>query len=257
MTGQLSMGKRQSIVRAEGLLSRPPRPPLRAAIALLLLTSAASIGILARSHLQGSGGQVIFIATRVWMLALPVLWYWRTEKSPISFTKPSRKELFVGTGLGFGMFAIILGSYALAGRTMIDAEVVRDRVREIGLLRPDFYLAFALYFTFVNALVEEYIWRWFAYRQCERLVPGVKAILLAAACFTLHHIFALAGFTGNLWVTISGSLGVFVAGAVWSGCYLAYRSLWAVYMSHLLADLAIALVGWHLLFGSNIPFSLK
>ena len=31
--------------------------------------------------------------------------------------------------------------------------------------------------------------------------------------------------------------------------YLTYRSIWSCYVSHILADLAIAIVGWQLLFG--------
>ncbi|MDB9527090.1 type II CAAX endopeptidase family protein [Oscillatoria sp. CS-180] len=231
---------------------------LKAATALLVLTTAASVGILTRTYLQGQGGQVVFVATRVWILMLPLLWHWRVDRERISLALPSQTELISGTLLGLVMFAVILGSYFGIGQTIIDPEIVRARVQAIGLLRPSFYLGFAVYFTFVNALVEEYVWRWFAYRQCERLVSGWKAVVLAAACFTLHHIFALAGFTGSGWITAIGSFGVFLAGAVWSWCYLAYHSLWAVYISHLLADLAIALVGWHLLYLSlNVSFTFK
>lgn len=107
-----------------------------------------------------------------------------------------------------------------------------------------------MYFTFINALIEEYIWRWFVYKKCEVLVSGTKAVLLAAMLFTLHHIIALAAYTADWGVVILGSVGVFIAGAVWSWCYLTYRTLWSSYISHILADLAIAIVGWHLLFGS-------
>lgn len=221
---------------------------LRAAIALILLVAAASLGMAARLYFQGKGGQVFFLATRLWMLALPLLWFWRVDDGRLFWRSPSPKELWVGTLLGFVMGGVVLGSYWGLGQTWIDPATVRAKAKEVGLLNPLIYLAFAIYFTFINALVEEYIWRWFVYRKCEVLVPGLQAIALAALCFTLHHIIALAGFTANGWVVVLGSLGVFIAGAVWSGCYQLYQSLWICYISHLLADLAIALVGWHLLF---------
>jgi len=228
----------------------PKTDPRFAAIAaLLLLVIAANAGIAARSYLQGVGGQVIFVATRVWILVLPLFWLWRVEKRRVVFTWPSRSEVLAGVLLGLVMGTAIGGGYALLGRAWMDAAVVRTQAAQVGLLNPVVYFAFAVYFTFGNAFIEEYVWRWFAYRKCEVLVPGLQAIALAALLFTLHHIIALAGFTADGRVVLLGSMGVFIAGTVWSGCYLAYRSLWVCYISHLLADLAIALVGWHLLFG--------
>ncbi|MEM6521186.1 MAG: type II CAAX endopeptidase family protein [Cyanobacteria bacterium P01_C01_bin.70] len=222
---------------------------LRATIALLLLVGAANLGIIARLYGPNSGGQALFVATRVWILLLPLLWAWRVDRKRLRLTRPSRKELWVGVWLGLGMFGAIYGGYVLLGQRWLDPALVQARADAVGLLNPWLFLAFAVYFTFGNALVEEYIWRWFVYRQCEVLVPGLTAVMLAAACFTLHHIVALRGFTGSWSVTIIGSVGVFIAGLVWSACYLIYRSLWACYLSHLLADLAIAIVGWQLLFG--------
>ncbi|MGD1862642.1 MAG: CPBP family intramembrane glutamic endopeptidase [Leptolyngbyaceae cyanobacterium] len=220
-----------------------------AAIALLLLVGAANLGIVARLYGQGQGGQSLFIATRVWILLLPLLWVWRIERGRIQLTRPSYRELQAGLWLGLGMFGAIYGGYLLLDQRWLDPTLVQARAEAVGLLNPWLFLAFAIYFTFGNALVEEYIWRWFAYRQCEILVPGFAAAVLAAACFTLHHIVALLGFTGSWSVTLLGSLGVFVAGLVWSACYLIYRSLWACYISHLLADLVIAIIAWQLLFG--------
>ena len=145
------------------------------------------------------------------------------------------------------MFGIIAGAYWFVGQHQIDPVDVRSKA-QVGLINPIAYLISAFYFTFINSLIEEYIWRWFVYRKCEVLVSGIKAVYLAALCFTLHHIIALAAYTGNWLIVALGSLGVFVAGAIWSWCYLTYRSLWGCYISHLLADLAIALIGWHLLF---------
>jgi membrane protease YdiL (CAAX protease family) len=222
---------------------------VKSAIALLLIVVAASGGIAARLYLQDRGGQTLYVATRVGILVLPIIWYRRVERGRIAFPRPSWRDWQAGTLLGVVMFAIIYGSYVWLGQRWLSPEVVQSGAETVKLLAPRLYLGFAAYFIFINALVEEYIWRWFVGRQCERLVPGLGAVALAALCFTLHHIIALVGFTGSWPVVILGSLGVFMAGAVWSWLYLVYRSLWACYISHLLADVAIALVGWQLLFG--------
>ena len=228
------------------MLKSSPRPA--ALLALLMIVVAANVGIFARLYGQGMGGQSLFILTRVWILVMPLFWAWRVDRQRLLPTWPTRKEWQVGWWLGLGMAGVIYGGYALIGRHWIDPEVTRSQAAAVGLLNPWIFAAFAVYFTFGNALVEEYIWRWFVYRKCEVLVPGIWAVALAALCFTLHHIVSLFGFTENWGVTILGSIGVFIAGAIWSGCYLRYQSLWVCYISHALADLAIAIVAWQILF---------
>ncbi|WP_204137418.1 CPBP family intramembrane glutamic endopeptidase [Halomicronema sp. CCY15110] len=223
-------------------------PRLAAFIALVLVVGAANLGIVARLYGQGAGGQALFVATRVWILVLPLLWVWRIDRQSLSLGWPTRQEWWVGGWLGLAMFGVIYGAYVLLGQRWIDVEVTRSQATAVGLLNPWIFAAFAIYFTFVNALVEEYIWRWFVYRKCEVLVPGGGAVALAALCFTLHHVVSLFGFTENWVVTSLGSIGVFVAGATWSACYLRYQSLWACYISHAWADLAIAIVAWQILF---------
>ncbi|HBB32462.1 MAG TPA: CPBP family intramembrane metalloprotease [Cyanobacteria bacterium UBA8803] len=220
-----------------------------AVLALVLLVSAANIGIAARLYIPGVVGQLLFVLTRVWILTLPLIWLFWVDQKRLALSLPSRRESLAGTILGLLMFGIILGVYWIVGQHWIDPVDVRAKAQQVGIASPAIYLVGAFYFTFINSLVEEYIWRWFVYRKCEILLPGIRAIGLAALCFTLHHIIALAAYTGNWLVVVLGSLGVFIAGAVWSWCYLTYRSLWSCYISHLLADVAIALIGWHLLFG--------
>ncbi|MGF1515456.1 MAG: lysostaphin resistance A-like protein [Elainellaceae cyanobacterium] len=226
--------------------SRHPR------LAALLITAAASLGIAARLFIPSSGGQVFFVLTRVFMLALPLVWFIGVEGGKLNLSWPTTQQGKDGVILGAAMFGVILGAYWLVGQRWIDPAVVRSQAEQIGLTQPLVYLASAVYFTVINALVEEYIWRWFLCRQCEAVFRGASALYVAALCFTLHHIIALVAYTGSGPVVLLGSLGVFLAGAIWSWCYLKYRSLWVCYISHLLADLAIALVGWHLLFGPAI-----
>ncbi len=84
-------------------------------------------------------------------------------------------------------------------------------------------------------------------RKWETLVGGPLAVVLAAFCFTLHHASALKLYFD--WrITLLGSAGVFAGGVLWSGLYLRYRSIWPGFVSHILVDLAMFAVGWHLIF---------
>ncbi len=221
-----------------------------AGLAIFLVISAASIGIAARFFIPGTVGQLLFIVTRIWILALPLIWFFWVERGKLIVSLPSQGECLAGAVLGSLMFGMILSTYWLVWQHWINIVDVRSKAQQIGIASPTVYLLSAFYFTVINSLAEEYIWRWFIGRKCEILFSRTGAIFFTALCFTLHHIIALAAYTVNWLVVVVGSLGVFIAGAIWSWCYLTYRSLWACYISHLLADLAIALIGWHLLFGN-------
>ena len=96
--------------------------------------------------------------------------------------------------------------------------------------------------------MEEYVYRWFIYRQCETLMRGTAAVVASAAIFTAHHVIAVSQYL-DLRFTILASAGVFAGGVVWSVLYLRYRSIWPCWISHVFADIAVFAIGWWLLFG--------
>ncbi|NJK62135.1 MAG: CPBP family intramembrane metalloprotease [Synechococcaceae cyanobacterium SM2_3_1] len=219
-----------------------------AALALILVVAPASLGIAARFYLPEIAGQFCFVLTRIWILALPIIWLVWVDQGKFNFTFPRQQDLVLGAALGLIMFSLIIGGYELIGRQLIDPYTVQESAAQIGLGNLQIFVAFGVYFTLINSLIEEYIWRWFVSQQCEILLSGWGAVGLAALGFTMHHIVALHAYFQNPLVVIVGSLGVFLAGVLWSWWFLRFRSLWSCYVSHALADLAIALVGWRILF---------
>ena len=73
-------------------------------------------------------------------------------------------------------------------------ETTRAKAQQVGITGPWIFLAGAAYWTFINAFIEEYIWRGFVYRHCESLISGFGAVSLSALFFTLHHTIALTGY---------------------------------------------------------------
>lgn len=113
--------------------------------------------------------------------------------------------------------------------------------------QPALYLIGCIYWSFINSLIEEYTWRSFVVSQTKILLPDLPAVTLAALLFTVHHSIALYRYTHN-WLIVLVGLGVFLAGVIWAWCYSRYRSVIPGYISHIGADLAIAIVGYRLLF---------
>jgi membrane protease YdiL (CAAX protease family) len=219
-----------------------------ALLALILLVPAASIGVeMSLFITPGTIGTIASVLCGLWLLGLPIAWSVLRDRYQLHLSQPKYQELLAGTVLGLLMFGIILGTYSLFGQHWIDAADAKAKVQQMGLSNPNIFLIVQGYFVLINSFIEEFIWRWFVYKKCEIIIPGKAAIFLSALFFTLHHIIVLAAYTDWRGV-ILGSLAVFAAGAIWSWCYLAYRSLWASYISHAIADLALSIIAWQTLF---------
>jgi len=225
------------------------RKRLRAFAALVLLAPVPSLGVVAAMILApGPLGRALFLAAKVWLLVFPALWYLKVEKGPLSWSPPRLGGLGVGALSGFAILAaIVAGAWLLGARTM-DLAPLRATVEEMGLGTPGTYLAAAAGWTLANSLVEEYVYRWFVFRQSEKLFAATWAMLMSAIAFTLHHVIAIGQYLKPT-QTVLASTGVFIGGVVWVRLYSRYRSIWPGWISHVLADIAVFGVGGWLLFG--------
>jgi membrane protease YdiL (CAAX protease family) len=224
----------------------------RALVALALLVPAPTLGALTAFVLApGPLGQAVYAAGKLWILALPLAWLLLVERKRISLSPlpaASRaRALIEGTLLGVAFGAVVLGAYALVGERWLAPARLREMADAAGFGTPGAYLAIAAYLALVNSLLEEYVWRWFVYRQAERLMRPALAVPLSALLFTLHHILVFAVQLGPQ-IAVLGSIGVFVGGCIWSALYARWRSVWPAWVSHVLVDVAGLWIGWRVLF---------
>ncbi|OQA25085.1 MAG: CAAX amino terminal protease self- immunity [Verrucomicrobia bacterium ADurb.Bin345] len=220
-------------------------------VALLLLVPAPSIGTLAAMVLfPGSVlGKGLFAVSKLWLFAFPVVWLKFVERERFGFSPAKHGGFLAGLLCGIALsLPILLGYYAF-GRHLFDPAFFAGKMREIGLGTLPAYLGGAAYWILVNSVLEEYVWRWFVYRNCERLLKPLAAVCLSALFFTLHHYIALQSYF-SVPLALVCSLGVFLGGAAWSFMYMRYRSIWPGYISHAIVDLAVFGLGAALLFGS-------
>lgn len=229
-----------------------PPPRNRALVPLLLLVPAPTVGVLGGFFgLGGEYGRSLWMLSKAWILLLPLFWWLFIENRRVSFSplpRPASGAIRLGILTGIGFFAaILIGNSALAER-LVDSDMVQAKAAETGLDDWRVFLGFATYTCLINSLLEEYIWRWFVTLQVVRLVPHRGwAIVISGLAFTCHHVFALAAQM-PVAATVVASLGVFLGGITWSWLYLKTRSVWPGWISHLLADIAIMIAGWELIF---------
>ena len=218
-------------------------------IALLLFAPAPTVGVLLALHSPqgGASGTILWIAAKVWLFVLPAMWYLFIEKQPFSLSKPKQGGVFIAFIVGIIMFAVILAAFGLMHNTL-SPDLIRQKAATFGLNRPLIYLAAAFYWIAINSLLEEYIFRFFFYRQLENIF-NIKwlAVILAATIFTLHHSVVLSAYL-PIMHNILASLGIFGAGVIWSGLYAKYRSVWIPFISHAFADIAVFGIGAYLIF---------
>ncbi len=219
--------------------------------ALILLLPVPSLGVWAGmiAWPEQAIGKALFFMAKVWLFALPLAWHCVVEKRRISWSKPVQGGFGVAIGLAAVISVFIVVAYMTVGKLLIDPKAIQAMGTDTGLSRRSTYLVGALYWVTVNSVLEEYVWRWFVVEKLEDFLGSKTAIVCSALGFTLHHIVAIQIFLTPM-VVVLAATGVFVGGAVWSWCFVRYRSIWPCYVSHAIVDVAVFGVGYHLLFMS-------
>lgn len=192
-------------------------------------------------------GRVLFGVSKLWLIAVPVLWLKFVEKRSFSLSPARQGGFRVGIVSGVLISGAIIGLYLLAGDQVVDRTFFIDKLRAIGLGSWPMYLGGTAYWVLINSVLEEYVWRWFCVRQCERIWPQRTAIAASALFFTLHHIVAMSVYFPPVAVALCAT-GVFIGGLIWSILYVRTRSIWPGYVSHAIVDLAIFGLGAAMLF---------
>ena len=218
----------------------------KAILAILLIAPIPSLSLLIGQN-SGSGiiGQVTFVLSKCWLLAIPLWWHLKLEGNERSWSPPSKGGWGISAALGAGMAGIILAAWFLLGSVAVDAEEIRATWGVFGLTDWRILLGVCLYWIFLNSVLEEIVFRWFITTRAEILFGNedmMKPILLSATVFTAHHTVALA-FGGIVWwVIILGTVSIFIAGLIFSWIYMKYRSVWVVWLCHAIADVGLFIV---------------
>jgi membrane protease YdiL (CAAX protease family) len=167
---------------------------------------------------------------------------------------PSYKGLALGVGFGVGVAAAMLLLYyaflrdsAILARTPL---MVRQKLVQFGVASPWRFAGLALFVSVLHSLLEEYYWRWFVFRWLPRLVPWTAAVAFSSLAFMAHHVVVLGVYLPGGWWTgvVPLSLCVAAGGAVWAWLYDRTGSIYAPWVSHLLVDVGIFLIGYDLCF---------
>jgi membrane protease YdiL (CAAX protease family) len=206
---------------------------------------------------RGEGNPVALAAYGVGkaiQFTFPLLYCLLFERDRLRPSAPTRSGLLLAAAFGLAVNAAMFALYYFGLRqTPLMEEAARqilDKLREFGIATPAGYIAFGSFIALAHSLFEEYYFRWFIFGLLRRHVRLSAAVALSSLAFMAHHVIVLAvyfpGAAQFVTVVLPFSLCVAVGGAAWAWLYDRSRSLYAPWLSHLLIDAGILLVGYDL-----------
>lgn len=182
--------------------------------------------------------------------AFPVVWVFWIAREKIAWTGPKKNDLLLGLGSGLLIGGAMLALYHLwLASSLLFAgaiEPIREKIVGFGINTWWKYAALGIFYALVHSLLEEYYWRWFVFGELRRLAPLWAAIMVSSLGFTAHHVLLLGVYFGyNSPLTWLFAAAIAIGGGLWAWMYNRTNSLWGVWLSHLLVDAGIFIVGWH------------
>lgn len=196
--------------------------------------------------------QTAFSIGKAVQFTLPMVWVFWIRREKFVWTAQSWRGVFEGIASGLIVGGLIIAAYHLwmkpAGYFTQASSLIVDKVAGIGLLSLWGYLAMAVFYSLAHSLLEEYYWRWFIFRELRTLASLAPAVLWSSIGFMAHHVLVVGSYFGWLSpLTILFSLSVAIGGAYWAWLYERSQSIVGPWISHLLIDATIFVVGYDIL----------
>jgi membrane protease YdiL (CAAX protease family) len=199
-------------------------------------------------------GPIAYYGGKVMQFLLPVVFLsLTTGRMPLP-GRPSFRGLSLGVAFGLltALAIIILYHNFLrdSGVFRQSPGLIRAKLAEFGLDTPLGFLGIASFITVLHSLLEEYYWRWFVFGQLRRWLPFVGAMLLSSVFFAAFHAFSLKLYLpGQLFSAVLPFVAcVGIGGGIWCWLYERTGSVYAPWISHLLVDASLFVVGYDLFF---------
>jgi membrane protease YdiL (CAAX protease family) len=187
---------------------------------------------------------VTFVAFHLLVcLGIPLLHGWREGSLRAQWQKawatPDREGAAYGAAFGLALLTGVVSGFWLLFEAGVQPEWIRLILERWGLT-SEWFGWFALYIVVVNSLLEELLWRGFVLQRMLRSLCRWAAVLISSFFYALYHLIIAAALFGWRWGIVI-TLLVFATGVLWGWIKGRYTAVYATWISHLLADLGIAL----------------
>jgi len=193
--------------------------------------------------------QGAYLVGKTVQFLLPVIWVFLVLRA--AWPQPTLTTRGIPLGVGFGLLIggamILLFHVWFKHAVFFDAAEVKisGKISGLALNAVWKFVALGVFYALCHSFLEEYYWRWFVFRECEKLMPLSAAIVISSLGFAAHHVILLATYFGwAAWPTWVFSIGIAIGGAFWAWLYHDSDSILGSWLGHLIVDAAIFIVGY-------------
>ena len=154
-----------------------------------------------------------------------------------------KKDIIKLLSLGALIYAIIFGGYWLTTSIFDYASLVRSLSadQKVG---NDSFLGVALYISFGNSFLEEFLFRYVSFLQLSKYTARKTAYLFSSTAFALYHIAMLAA-SFPLPLLLLVLIGLTAGGLIFDYVDETDGTIYNSWIIHMFADFAIMTI-WYL-----------
>ena len=198
--------------------------------------------------------QAVYGVGKAVQFGFPLVWVVLVAREKLEIGWPNLRGVGVGVVFALVVSAVMGLVYFFwwkpAGLFDEPARLMQEKMAGFNVDTPARFLLLGVFYSLIHSLLEEYYWRWFVFGRLRRLVALPAAIVVSSLGFMAHHVIVLGlYFQWQPLPTAFFSLSVAVGGLFWAWLYHHSRSLYSVWLSHLIIDAAIFLAGYDMMFG--------
>ncbi len=171
-----------------------------------------------------------------------ILWMCLKEKrSPSFFFKiQNKRQLLKAILLAVAVYVLILFVYGILGSKIDFSQMLNGLSQKEGISAKNFIWV-TLYISCVNSLLEELLFRGYAYGFLKEDMPEWQASLFSAGLFAIYHVAIMVNWF-SIWLFLLLLAGLFVAGLLFN--YLDHEGgILPSWLLHISANLAINTIG--------------
>lgn len=223
--------------------------PWALVVALLFPTLVTWIYFVALADWPSAWQQAAAIFGKVDQFAFPILWVWLILGEPIGWPRWSSRGVFscvlFGCLVVTSMLLLYHGLFKPSGWFDAATEQAVEKVAGIGISSKWIYAGLGTFYALVHSGLEEYYWRWFVFGRLRRYLSTASAAVISSLGFMAHHVIVLAvyfGWASPMTYFFSGCVAI--GGLVWSLYYERTNNLWGPWLSHLVIDAGIFVLGY-------------
>lgn len=190
---------------------------------------------------------IIYSVTKILIVVWPITWWFLIKKI---FPKEKKAEniqsILLGIISGLIISGLVLLIFYFFGHYFQQfAPLVSQKAFELGIINH--YLLFAIFLSLIHSLIEEYYWRWFVFKGLQLKFKPVLAAIIGSFAFASHHFIVISEFF-PLSLTIIFGTAVMIGGILWCWLYNKTKTLLGSWISHVLIDMSIMIIGYFLIF---------